>query len=1153
MSDLSNVGKSVGIQQQPIIQRRQPTGDLGLDSIQGSKPLEKSKLCDSLDLVGSSKDSVGLSSISRVRSDSPPLKPKVSPFSADKSAVKTTEKDQADITPDKAWAQKIHKFATGAKKSLAFPGHHETKMKALATSFKTAATTKTQEAGGGKDVRAYMLAKELKSQLHKGASLLPTGASTLSAGAQKIRQTHMVLQSLLAQAGKQDSPVTAEDVLRAVSLLLPDDRQAVMRADALTGGDLYNLVYTAQKGDDTLKPMFNELKVDAASAQVSLALDKHDPSGKATQVFTGFINHLAEQGYPKALQEDFRTHLDFQIRLGDVPMPDTSKAGWQQDFSAQLISRCCALESATPQDRAQLLDLPKADLLLTVAHALGKTDNTNMQALMRREGDVHILRTVRDNPERFGATLGDSDKAVFQRLLPRLERNALDPQVFVQELRAGKSLADIETTLKADLSQRVDRNFQRLQNYRADNKAEGTRAAIYKVQKQLEKSLKEGKLDVQKQQQVKDTIADIRRLDRELGADSSRYSTEELNAALKKLGVDPNTVSLRDGGDKRLDARIKTHQQKLKNLQGPNDAAARKQEQAALDELLATKQLLQSTDKAKITFLMERFGNDVFSDIFPNMVTNSDVTGQISLQLKAMDDPSILKDGLQDLVPVLPTAGKPLESFHWVDSTVSDMVDMAKTIRQKDKQFSLADHPIIILDQSDGDGKNPGKVGLWQKNDGYLKALEQKHQDVGLKIVHVSMQQINAMIQNSGLEKLFDTTGQNFAGYGGARNMAFLLTPVIAKTLKEGGSLDDITPDKLQQAIKNAALGTDAPNLFMGDDTDYIRPGGMYAKAGLNKLYGDEYYIATSRRDGRDTMGVSSLNAKLEYRDNLDQLSGVSKATNTFGNSKWNTKQGQPGMGSVTGGPRFCFDIPTGAEEGHVKTPTTHVDFLARVSHLSGDRMKSVADNIRGYLNYSLGTEMFKSLGDSDEQSPWNTLRRKSEFSSLGDVYSEAAKPKVIRQGQVGMLADLAKYLSSPPSEGPRGVTQERVTLIDRYLQQHRDVPPEDRDTLLSAKATYQNLIRQNGHIETFGQSVLKALVPDYQTLSAENLKTALDQALNKDSGAARQAVNAAKQDLARQNIDLRQSDNQVLRDFVLIMDSRVGGGFGDLAAKLVA
>src|SRR5262249_44913238 len=152
-------------------------------------------------------------------------------------------------------------------------------------------------------------------------------------------------------------------------------------------------------------------------------------------------------------------------------------------------------------------------------------------------------------------------------------------------------------------------------------------------------------------------------------------------------------------------------------------------------------------------------------------------------------------------------------------------------IRQGDNNFSLRNTPVIVIDQSDVRNQQ-----LWNDNNAFCRELEQKHAQQGLKIVNVSMADVERLA-GPDLKKMFDTRGDHYAGYGGARNMAYMIAPVIRQCELEGKDWRTMTHQEAAPLIQQhaATQGTGA-KLFMGDDTDRVGHGTLLAKAALAEV-----------------------------------------------------------------------------------------------------------------------------------------------------------------------------------------------------------------------------------------------------------------------------------------------------------------------------
>ena len=525
--------------------------------------------------------------------------------------------------------------------------------------------------------------------------------------------------------------------------------------------------------------------------------------------------------------------------------------------------------------------------------------------------------------------------------------------------------------------------------------------------------------------------------------------------------------------------------------------------------------------------------------------------GKLMRTLGAIADPNVMKQGLQKMSFVLPTAGRSFDQLEWIQSVTEDLAATAQEIRKSDPTFTLADHPIIVIDQTDGDGSVPAKQQKWAANDAIARRLEQDRSDVGLKIVHVSMQDVNRMLEGSGLKGMFDTTGETFAGYGGARNMGFLLGPVIQNAVREGTPISEISAETIQTAIKEHALSKDAPSIFMGDDTDYVRPGGIMAKATLNEFYGEEYNSILSRRNGRSTMNVSSSKANVKFRNGLDDA-----MRGTFGNSKWDGKLRRPGMGCVTGRPRFCFNLPTGAEERHHTAVMSRIDHFSRVSHLSGDRQKSFANHVGGYMQYANMTEFYKQVAESDAVMPWNKKSVQTQlvtqanlYDSGAEVLTDAAKAETKSAAQKSYFSKLIKWRNEN-SVGPLQLGHSQLNKIDQYLQAHPGLDAESQAELRALRTKYVEGMQQAGHCRTFVDKLLDRLVPNRADLTPEQVIAGVERAIESNRN-IKADVDAVRNEMRQSGIQTSQQHNRMVRDLILVTKSLGAGEFYELAGRL--
>lgn len=686
------------------------------------------------------------------------------------------------------------------------------------------------------------------------------------------------------------------------------------------------------------------------------------------------------------------------------------------------------------------------------------------------------------------AATGTTEQKKFADVAMKLERNAYSTEKFIEKLKDGKDIGTIETELKAD-AQEVARELSERFNGAFDRFKDRLRSRI---------EILEDRAGLDQTTRDKHELEVLKAFIDEHG-DETDFTPEQMGKLIDRFGMSSMSV---------------------------------------------------------ISFPQPDPTNN--SDFWTSLGGIEKFT-QFTTNLDMIDNPEKLKESLSGFATVMPTAGKDLEAFHCIDSTVSELVSVATDIRTKDPTFSLEDNPIIIIDQSDGDGTSESRRALWEKNDAYLKGLEEKYEDLGLKIVHVSMRDVDRMLGESDVRKLFDTTGESMAGYGGARNLAFMLGPVIKATVKAGDGLDTITPDNIQSKIKAHALGADAPTILMGDDTDYMRPGAMFSKLGIVYNHQDEYFSCVSRRDGRDTTSVSPGYVKV-HTSGDDPVGHMKR--DAFANSGWDDKLRTPGMGTLLGKPRFCFDVPTGAEEGHHKAIFTYTDDFSRVSHLSGDRMGTLAGQVRGYFSYSASTAFFKGIAQGSS-SPWNgvqnTARMEGEggYSSLGDVFDAAKDPGSTRERQSLTLKNFAKQLMTS-SEGIYDDLSGYGRRIDDYLAQHPELDPETREEFLGVKAAFEDFHAQSQAVRRYGDALLDQLMPGWKDVDFSDygqetrFQELLQEKIERGMVDVGEAMKAARESLEEDGITLSQSENRIVRDALLVIES-LAGGFSRLAGVVTA
>src|SRR5262249_50308534 len=121
------------------------------------------------------------------------------------------------------------------------------------------------------------------------------------------------------------------------------------------------------------------------------------------------------------------------------------------------------------------------------------------------------------------------------------------------------------------------------------------------------------------------------------------------------------------------------------------------------------------------------------------------------------------------------------------------------------------------------------------------------------------------------------------------------------------------------------------------------------------------------------------------------------------------------------------------------------------------------------------------------------------------------------------------------------------------------DMDPETRAEYERARGAYQDVMAQAAIIRELGTQFMRRLVPGFDKLDPDKLKEAVGwfmktMEVQGDYTVVAKAFAAAKRAVVTdKGVEMGQGKNQVLRDFVLIVESLGARGFAGLAARLTA
>ncbi|HND29805.1 MAG TPA: hypothetical protein PLA94_07385, partial [Myxococcota bacterium] len=879
----------------------------------------------------------------------------------------------------------------------------------------------------------------------------------------ELQQAMLVVESLL-QEGTGLVGGSKGLVISAVTSLSEADQLKLFEADELSGRRLYSLLYMTAKGNPELKPLFKKVKAASQRARIARRLDTHDRSGESSKAMEELQLHLTQSGLSEEDRQAFTDKLDFKMVLagGQKKDPDLRLPDTSQEgWRGKFLCQSLGILAETPEI---------SDESLRKALDLPPTDLLNMIA----------YAAIGDEVTHSGAQQSGRVKDGKTHHSPLVARREGESRILrvLGELAAGH-LAQGETEGWTELDQLLK------------------------------------------------------------GVDNGAYDAKLLQAELKKGTSFPDILKAlqKDLSDRaeELEAKAKTKYKDLKEAQTQKlqsleeelkdtDRKDAREKFLELDKLRAQVKYLSKTPptQKELEQMLATFGRAPLLPLDGNDSDFLKVAVEVGIHLEAVRDPLLLKVGMENSGFVLPTAGKSLKDFPWIVTTAMDMVETAKKIRAVQPTFSLARYPIVILDQTDGDGTDTNRMKLWNQNAAYIKKLNEDYAEFGLRVEHVGMGAINKLIRGSGVEKLFDTTGENNAGYGGARNIGFLLGPLVQDVIRSGEKLEDLEPEDLVERLQKCALGEDAPKLFMGDDTDSLRPGTITAKMGIaaSEEYGDDYTAILTPRGGRDTQSINSgvtNNVKL-----LEQKGYEGFIQEIFCTNAWNINNTTPGMGCAFGEPRFCLDLPSGAEEKHCEPGKKLIDSFSQANHLSGDRKAPPAAYLRGQLAYCNTTEMVKGLFPplwNWNTAAFKTLGTEDTAQSLSDMFEYAGTPEEVDKQQESLLFNLAKF-SMDRSKGPLELDGSQAQAVQDYLDKHPELDEETRDELVEIKKVYVDAARQSDLIKTYIQRLFGKMVPDLDLGPA--LKDAFT---DEDLNAFRNCISNQIKDLDRPAILGRAKD----------------------------
>ncbi len=365
------------------------------------------------------------------------------------------------------------------------------------------------------------------------------------------------------------------------------------------------------------------------------------------------------------------------------------------------------------------------------------------------------------------------------------------------------------------------------------------------------------------------------------------------------------------------------------------------------------------------------------------------------------ESPQPYAKGLKHLVFALPTRGIDLPEQPWLTSVLEGLKAIETYLKKRNPSKSTIQMPpIVIFDQS--------LAKEFKKNDKYIKAAAQEY---GIGILHFSKLETFKLAQKLGIKSWIRTSRSSYFGYGGARNCAFLLAPVIAAAYRKGKcTVQEILmlqTKELSALYNKAVLGKQGQDfsIHMGEDDVAIPPSNLFSDVLFSATWQKLYFTRSMECSGRTTQSVYPF---------LD-LKSILEAPSTCFFTSTNTLF-RGAMKGMLSKPRFCLPIPIGNEELHViPSHESFFHFHQANIHLAGTRFpnneipQSPLDGIltvlKEQLPYRFHITLSAILTDSQNQFsrriyPWNDLvvRAFGKIQTLNDLWNFASSFDVIQE-----------------------------------------------------------------------------------------------------------------------------------------------------------
>ena len=338
---------------------------------------------------------------------------------------------------------------------------------------------------------------------------------------------------------------------------------------------------------------------------------------------------------------------------------------------------------------------------------------------------------------------------------------------------------------------------------------------------------------------------------------------------------------------------------------------------------------------------------------------------RILLHIQALSEhPEWYQEGLQSLIHALPTCGKDLSKLFWLEST-------AASVQMLGRYIDVSKHSILVFDQSE--------PTLFAKNAVYIAKLAKRYK---VAIKHIDTPAILEAASKLNVEHFLRATPTAQFGYGGARNIVFLLAPYFCKA------------------------NGDKPFIHMGDDDVYVHPSLIFSDALWAYLHKDEYCCRMGY-----VMGRFARDSNFTKHDLLYATSSI------LSQCPWIASPYPHAMAGLVSKPKVGLALPFGQEENHMRAiRTDYFDFRLPAIHLAGPRYPA-------YKGWP--TRIFCGLGEFLRQRYVDVFQRLLVTELLDPInrYNQCALPWNLKTEPFTSFEEMLKFMESPTT---KALMQER-------------------------------------------------------------------------------------------------------------------------------